>query len=473
VSDAGDAARFALSRNARATPGWSVVTGPHAILGAIASTALVAELAAQETGSSVWMMLAAAVAASGFVAVWRRQDELRLLPLLALTLAFHLAWIVLHLILDVTSFDSTQLYRGWGNELLDGRYPESQYPPGAVLLFALDAWLGDGATRTSHAFVMVPFQLVTVTAVWAFRTRVTPWLAALVALWPLNAFFWEFRFDLVPTALLAVGLLAAFRERWALSGAMLGIGAAVKWVPGVAFAVLAVWLLASGRRVALARHVGAFTAVFVFIHLPFVLWSPDAATYAYRYFSDQGMTGESVWYLLLAPFGLATVDAKAFWLPADVPAWADPAAIAVQGLAMLLVVAVTVSARASLRAGVSLAALAPTVFLLTNRVFSPQYLVLMLAAWAIAGAVLLEDRRQQLALGGLAIAATTANAFVYPYTLFEHSLWRAASVALFLTAAAATGWLVLRAVAEGRRPTGDERHLGIEQRARWRSIEST
>ena len=42
-----------------------------------------------------------------------------------------------------------------------------------------------------------------VAAIWALRTRTTPWLAALVALWPMNAFFWEFRFDLVPTALLA------------------------------------------------------------------------------------------------------------------------------------------------------------------------------------------------------------------------------------------------------------------------------
>ena len=64
---------------------------------------------------------------------------------------------------------------------------------------------------------MIPFQLVTVAAVWAFRTRTTPWLAALVALWPLNAFFWEFRFDPVPAAFLAVGLLLATRERWGLS----------------------------------------------------------------------------------------------------------------------------------------------------------------------------------------------------------------------------------------------------------------
>ena len=71
----------------------------------------------------------------------------------------------------------------------------------------------------------------------------------------------------------------------------------MKWIPGVAFAILAVWLLASGRGREAGRHVLAFGAVFVLVHLPFLIWSPSEATYAYRYFGDQGLTGESVWYL--------------------------------------------------------------------------------------------------------------------------------------------------------------------------------
>jgi hypothetical protein len=52
--------------------------------------------------------------------------------------------------------------------------------------------------------------------------------------------------------------------------------------------------------------------------------------------------------------------------------------------------------RASLRAGVAVAAVAPVLFMLTNRIFRPQYLVLILVAWAIAGALVLESRREQL-----------------------------------------------------------------------------
>jgi hypothetical protein len=209
-----------------------------------------------------------------------------------------------------------------GNALLDGHYPDAQYPPGAVLLFTLDAWLGRGPTRVSHAFVMIPFQLLTVVAVWALRTRWSPWFAALVALWPLNAFFWEFRFDLVPTAFLAVALALAFRERWALSGAALAMGAAAKWAPALA---------AAG----------------------------------------------------LAPFGLARVDRGEFWLPAGAPGWADATVVVLQLALLVALAAGAIAARFSLRAGVAVAAMAPAIFLLTNRVFSPQYLVLMLAAWAM------------------------------------------------------------------------------------------
>jgi hypothetical protein len=423
-------------------PSGPVWTEPHLVLAVSATIVVACELLTQESGSSAPMMLAAVIAFAAFVLVWREQERLRLAPLLGLTLAFQLGWIAVDLAVGLESFDSEILYSRWGNELLDGRYPEAQYPPGAVLLFALEAWLGGGGARTSNALVMVPFQLVGVAAIWALRTRTTPWLAALVGLWPMNAFFWEFRFDLVPTALLVLGLLLAARGRWGLSGAALGLGAAVKWIPGISFVFLAIWLLASRRPRELRAHTAAFVAVLVGLHVPFLLWSFDEATYAYRYFSGQGITGESVWYLLLTPLGLATVNEREFWLPADVSAWADPLVVVAQALLLLGLAAAAVRARGRLHAGLAIAAIAPVVFLLTNRIFSPQYLITILAAWAIAGALVIESRRTQLALGISAMVATTANAFVYPYTLQQLNLWKATSAVLFAVALTTTAVLV-------------------------------
>jgi len=425
---------------------------PHLVLGGAAIAMLLAEVAAHKQGSAAWIVLAAAVSAFAFLVAWRSQERLRLVPLLGLTLAFQVAWIGVDLALGATSLDSAVLYRIWGNSLLHGHYPDAQYPPAAVLLFAFDALLGGGPTRTAHAFVMVPFQLLTVTAVWALRTRRSAWLAALVALWPLNAFSWEFRFDLLPTACLALGLLFAFRGRWALAGALLGLGAAAKWTPALSCALLVVWLVSTRRWRSATAHFFAFAAVFVGLHLPFLIWSPHHALYAYRYFHGQGVTGESIWYLLLAPVGRASVSLQQFWLPARVPHWVDPFTTVVQ-IAMLLALAVALwRARASARAAVALAAIAPVLFLLLNRVFSPQYLVLMVAAWAIAGALLLERRREQLVLGAGVMIATTANALVYPYTLHQANLWRVASAAMFVAGLSVSLWLVIRAT----RPRGEQ-----------------
>jgi hypothetical protein len=424
---------------------------PHLALVASAAIVLVAEYAAVERHSAAWILIGAVASLAAFFVAWRLQDRIRLAPLLAVSLAFQLAWIGLHLHLGVHSADSSVLYRIWGNSLLHGHYPDAQYPPGAVLLFAFDALLGGGPTRTAHAFVMVPFQLVTVIAVWAFQTRWSPWFAALVALWPMNAFSWEFRFDLVPTALLALGLLLAYRQRWLLSGVLLGLGAAVKWTPALGVAVLVVWLVANRRWRTAAVHGGSSLAVFALLHIPFLVWSPSETVYAYRYFGGQGLTGESLWYLLLAPFGSAHVPLREFWLPAEVPPWANSATVVVQ-LAVLAVLGATAwRARGSLRAAVAIAAVTPAVFLLVNRVFSPQYLVLILVAWVIAGSLLIENRREQLALGLAVMAATTANAFVYPYILFQFTLWRVASATLFLVGLGISFWLLWRAL-EGRSP---------------------
>jgi uncharacterized membrane protein len=419
---------------------------PHVALGGSVIVVLLAEYAAVKQGSAAWVLVEAAASFAAFFVAWRAQERLRLVPILVLSLAFQLGWIALHLHLGVSSIDSAVLYRRWGNSLLHGHYPDAQYPPAAVLLFAFDALLGGGPTRTSHAFVMIPFELVTVVAVWALRTRRSAWLAALVALWPLNAFSWEFRFDLLPTALLALGLLFALRERWVLSGALLGLGAAAKWTPALAVALLAVWLVSDGRWRPAWKHVVAFGVVFVGLHLPFLLWSPHHTLYSYRYFNGQGVTGESIWYLLLAPLGRASVPLHQFYLPAAVPDWAKPLTTVAQVVVLLGLCVAAWRVRTSLRAGVAVAAMAPVLFLLLNRVFSPQYLVLMLVAWAIAGALLVERRLDQLVLGVAIMVATTANALVYPHTLFQANLWRAASAAMFLVSLATTAWIVARAV---------------------------
>ena len=98
-----------------------------------------------------------------------------------------------------------------------------------------------------------------------------------------------------------------------------------------------------------------------------------------------------MWYLLLRPFDLAHVRTHLSFA-AGAPEWADALAVALQvGLLLALVVG-AVLVRGRLRAAVALAALAPAVFLLTNRIFSPQFVIVLFAAWAVAAALVVGTR---------------------------------------------------------------------------------
>ena len=423
------------------------LTRPHGALAACVLGMVAAEAGYRWHTSLLWLFLQGAFGLAALWVAWRARARLRLAPLLALTAALQAGFVVVHLWLGaIADVDTETVYRLHGEALLDGRYPDAEYPTGAVLLFAFEALVGGGETKTPNALLMIPFQLLTVAAVWSLRTRWSPWFAALVALWPANAYYWEFKFDLVPTALLAVGLALAWRERWTWTGVALGLGTAVKWTPALALLALGAWL-AAGRRWTQLRAAGlAFAGSLLVVHLPFLLWDPGGVAYAYTEQGDRTITAESVWYMLLRPFGLAELEGH-ISMPAGAPDWANVAATLLQ--LALVALAVWLAARArSLRAAVAIAALAPAAFLLANRIFSPQFLVTALAGWAVAAALLVRTERQALAAAGAAVLATGANAFVYPYALpFYDYTWPVASALLFAAGFALTGRL-LQAAAE-------------------------
>ena len=348
-------------------------------------------------------------------------------------------------------FDSRHVYNVQGESLLHGHYPRSEYPPGAVLLFALEAAVSGGATRVANAILMIPFQLLTVACIWALHTRYSAWLATAIAVWPLDAFYWEFKFDLVPASLLALGLLLALRERWALSGLALGVGAAVKWTPGFAAAALLVWLGTSGRWRTARDHLAVFVAALAAFNVPFLVWSPHELWAAYTRQGGRTITPESVWYLPLHWAGLAHVRTHISF-SAGAPHWADVLAAVVQVVLVLAVLAAATAVRGRLVPAVAIAAVAPVVFLASNRIYSPQYILLFVAAWAVAGSLLLRARREQFTFGIVIAIVTFANVFIYPFALPHYVVtWQACSVTLFTLAFAVTGALVVRSLSAARR----------------------
>ena len=104
----------------------------------------------------------------------------------------------------------------------------------------------------------------------------------------------------------------------------------------------------------------------------------------------------------------------------------------------------------SLRGAIALAALVPAVFLVTNRIFSPQYYVLVLAAIAVAAAPTVRRRAELLLLAAACAVATTANTVLFQSYLGSHPTatlpgWTYVSAVSLVPGAAVIAWLTARA----------------------------
>ena len=424
---------------------------PHLALLGVVCGALATEPAVQAgrdaastleyAGAAVGLVGRMTIALVGVFIAWEGQKRLRLAPVLGCALLLGAGWIALHLLLGVEPDQDLAFYGEDGRAVLDGTYPRSEYPTGAVALFALETWLGGAPPHVLHAATMLGFHLVTVAAIWSVGTRWSAWLAAFVAVWPLNLFHWELRYDLAPTAFLVVGLVLALRKRWGLAGIALGVGAALKWSPALALLGLVAWLVSRRDGRSAVSLTGGFAVAFAVLTVPFLAWDAGNVLGAYELQGDRGVTGESVWYLPLAVAGVATAGAN----PSDDAGVGAGLNVAITLVQVVLVAALVVlAARARSRGhAVALAALAPAAFLLTNRVFSSQFLVLLVAVWALAAALVVASDREQLAVGLAIAGATFANALVHPYT--APVAWQLASAVMFALAIGVTAWLVLDA----------------------------
>ena len=408
-----------------------------------------------------WTLAEAAVLAVALLVAWRAQETLRLGPVLVVA-ACEQAAHAGHGGVDVAALRVPDRDRQaiFAARAVDG-VPGAPLPAGAgvavaqahrVLHLALVADAvadlaaqrkvgGGSSVWVANASVMVVCGLVAAAAIWSCRTRWSAWLAAFVALWPVDGYVSQLRFDLAVAALLAVGLALALRERFLLAGVAFGLGAAVKWTPALAAAALAVWLVSSGRAREAARCAGSALVAFAIVTVPLLAWSPSGVVMAYRKQAVRTITGESLPYLPIHWLGLAHLRGD-LANAASVPGWANAAATAAQ----LVLACVT---RNSLRAGVTVCGLVPVVFLLGNRVFSAQFILVLLIGWAIGIALLVRTRQEQLALVTVAAAATLTNLFVSPYTL-PGLEWQVSSTVLFMLSLGLTAYLLRAAFVQSR-----------------------
>lgn len=270
--------------------------------------------------------------------------------------------------------DVTALYVG--RDLDDGvPYLDRpfEYPVGTGIPVAIAATLAGSST----SFFLLNAASLTVAAVVATVAlfRVVGQRALYLAAAPtlvLSAFL---NWDLFAVALASLGIASFLRGRPLTGGAWLGLGAATKVFPGLLVPPLALDRWREDRAGA-ARLVAAAAATWIAVNVPIALIAPGRWLFFYRYSSSREPTIESIWFLACR---LTGGDGTACWSPA-----------LVNVLSAILVVAGTVllwwlrSRRDPGAATWTVCFPLVVLFLLTNKVYSPQYALFLLPLFATA-----------------------------------------------------------------------------------------
>jgi hypothetical protein len=299
-------------------------------------------------------------------------------------------------------YQDVYIYEGWSNYLAAAHLmpweDTWQYPPGAAYLFLMPR-IGPLDFKPSFVVLMLIVDLIGLWLMTRFARRehrdagVWIWLLAMPLLfaWPV------LRFDLVPTVIALAALLVLHRRpTW--FGALIGVGASIKVWP--AFVLFAEW----DRRRLIRSLVVAATTVAAIFAVSWVLFG-DQTTFLHNQ-NDRGLQIEAVgatpWQLRQLAFETQAPLVPRFGTLEIASDLADAVAKALDVAALLVLLGAAwwwwLRDRAIRRGRADLAdeVLARDfvftivlLFMITSRVFSPQYMIWMVG---LSGVVLTAGR---------------------------------------------------------------------------------
>ncbi|MEX5269861.1 glycosyltransferase family 87 protein [Kocuria sabuli] len=359
--------------------------------------------------------------------------------------------------------DLPTLYASRG--MADGRFPYLdpsallEYPvlqtvvasATGVLAHALDP----GATPHAGQGIYFDLNAALLAAVWVGvvlvvgRMAAHPGHAVLVALAPAVVVTGFINWDLWPVLCTVLALLAFRRDRWLLGGVLLGVGTAFKLFP---FLLLgAVVVLALRRREAgpALRAAAGTAGAWLLANLPFALLDPVQWGWFWQFSQDRGAGFSSVWHwwneVAVPRLGIPLLSAEGI----------NALALAGFALACLLVLVLGLVAREEPRLE-QLAFLVLAAFVLSNKVYSPQFVI-----WLVPLVVLARPRVAEFVVWQLTEVLHWVAVFNWLGHLTGGTDGLARAEDLYLTAVAlhtlALGYLAVRVavdVLRGRRGSG-------------------
>jgi len=233
------------------------------------------------------------------------------------------------------------------------------------------------------------------------------WDAAVVAGSPVLIFHAFTNFDALATACAAAAMLAWARRRPGLAGTLIGIGVALKLYPLLLFVPLLILGVRTGRLREVGKAALATAGTWLVVNLPIMVMFPRGWAEFFILNTRRGDDMDSLYNVVKSFTGWAGFDPQlGFWEPPAVLN-AVSAILFVACCGAIAYVALTVQRRPRLA---QLAFLVVAAFLLTNKVWSPQY-----SLWLVPLAALALPHRRIL------LAWMTIDALVWmPRMLFLH-----------------------------------------------------
>ncbi|MCB9439442.1 MAG: DUF2029 domain-containing protein [Mycolicibacterium sp.] len=298
-------------------------------------------------------------------------------------------------------------------------------------------------------FAAIGLALAWLVTVWASAGLAgrRPWDAALVAGSPILIFQIFTNFDALATALAMTGLLAWARRRPALAGVLIGLGVAAKLYPALLLFPIVLLALRTGRLRAAGVTLATTAASWLVVNLPVALLYPRGWSEFFRLNARRGDDMDSLYNVFKSFTGWRGFDQHlGFWEPPVIL----NSVVAVAFLACCTGIgylALTAPRRPRLA---QLAFLVVAAFLLTNKVWSPQF-----SLWLVPLAVLALPHRRILLAWMTVDALVWVPRMMYLFGVQNHGLpeqWFTTTVLVRDLAVVGMCYLVIRQI---RRPRED------------------
>ncbi|MDT4922475.1 MAG: hypothetical protein QOG01_188 [Pseudonocardiales bacterium] len=293
-----------------------------------------------------------------------------------------------------THFCYSDIVPLWSDERLDvGAVPYRDTAVEYPVLTGAFMWLTADLTRGVHAIVsswseLVVFGVLTalllavcglvVTAATAQTARGRPWDAAIFALSPLLVFHAFSNWDLLAMAFASAALWAWARRHPVLAGALIGLGTAAKLYPLFLLVAIAILALRTRKFADATWTVVTAGLVWLAINGPVALAYHRGWWEFYKFSIDRPTERSTFW-------AMGRTLATASLADSDSPYWVPPGIAVALALFGALLVVIFLGLKAPVRPRLAqLAFLCVLAFLLTTKVWSPQYSLWLVPLIALA-----------------------------------------------------------------------------------------